>query len=350
VPTKAYDFDSFISYAGFDNVSLSRGRPGWVEQLERSLQTRLQQLRGQDIRLWIDSKALLGRELHRDALSGSATFVCILSPAYLASPYCRQELDQILELSRPHPERLFKVLKLPIPDQEQPAPLNRYQGYSFFRCDSRGRAHELSVDGATHRPFVERLSDLAYDLARVLQEIRDPVAVPGRQPLDKPADDLNRAGFVVTDPEGETRRLRVFLCHSSADKSRVRPLYDRLTDSGIGPWLDERDLLPGQRWQEVIPRAVRESDAVVVCISKGSAERKGYLQKEILTALDAAEEQPEGAIYLIPAKLEECDVPERLRPYQWVNLFDEPGYAMLLRALRRQATNLSFTPELRQQR
>jgi hypothetical protein len=42
------------------------------------------------------------------------------------------------------------------------------------------------------------------------------------------------------------RQPRVFLCHSSLDKSSVRDLYHKLLDDGCHPWLDEEDILPGQ--------------------------------------------------------------------------------------------------------
>jgi hypothetical protein len=48
--------------------------------------------------------------------------------------------------------------------------------------------------------------------------------------------------------------------------------------------------------------------------------------------LDLADEQPEDKIYLIPARLEECDVPNRLARWQWVDLFDPKGYNRLLSA------------------
>jgi hypothetical protein len=100
--------------------------------------------------------------------------------------------------------------------------------------------------------------------------------------------------------------------------------------------LDEEDLLPGQMWQTEIPKAVRSSAAVIVCISRNSVEKTGYLQKEIKYALDAADEQPDGKIFLIPAKLEDCPVPDRLKHLQWVNLFEPTGYERLLRALTAQ--------------
>jgi hypothetical protein len=61
--------------------------------------------------------------------------------------------------------------------------------------------------------------------------------------------------------------------------------------------------------------------------------RAGYVQKEIGFALDVAEEQPEGALFLIPVRLEECDVPERLRRWQWADLFADGGFERLQRAL-----------------
>jgi hypothetical protein len=71
----------------------------------------------------------------------------------------------------------------------------------------------------------------------------------------------------------------------------------------------------------VIAKTVRESHCVLVCLSRQSSNRAGYLHKEIRMALEAADLLPEGTIFLIPAKLEECEVPERLRPYQWVNFY-----------------------------
>jgi hypothetical protein len=127
--------------------------------------------------------------------------------------------------------------------------------------------------------------------------------------------------------------LRVFLCHSSLDKPSVRSIYRRLERDGFTPWLDEEDLLPGQDWDRAIQDAIRKSDAVVVCLSTDSTNRRGYLQKEIQMVLDVADEQPEGHIFLIPARLEECDVPARLQRWQWVDLFTDQGYQKLRRAL-----------------
>ena len=92
--------------------------------------------------------------------------------------------------------------------------------------------------------------------------------------------------------------------------------------------------MPGQQWQMEIPKAVHDADIVLICLSRQSVAKSGYVQKEIKFALDAADEKPEGTIFLIPAKLSECDIPQRLSAWQWVNLSEQSGYDKLLNALR----------------
>lgn len=142
------------------------------------------------------------------------------------------------------------------------------------------------------------------------------------------------------------RPLRVFLCHSSADKPAVRELYEKLTARGIDAWLDEKKLLPGQQWKLEIPKAVREADAVIICLSKNSITKEGYVQKEIKFALDIALEKPEGTIYLIPAKLEECKVPDSLSDWHWVNLFETHGLDLLFKSLEARANSLNLKAEI----
>ncbi|HEX2207835.1 MAG TPA: TIR domain-containing protein [Longimicrobium sp.] len=135
-------------------------------------------------------------------------------------------------------------------------------------------------------------------------------------------------------------KLKVFICHASSDKPAARELYQRLKAEGFEPWLDEEDLLPGQNWKRVIPRAVAESHVVVVCLSNTAVTKQGFVQKEIGYALDVASEQPEDTIFIIPVRLEECGVPGRLSEWHWVNLYEPRGYEHLLRALRHRAESL----------
>lgn len=141
---------------------------------------------------------------------------------------------------------------------------------------------------------------------------------------------------------GSSDRLQVFLCHSSGDKISVRDLYSKLTLEGFDPWLDEKKLLPGQDWKYEISKALRRSGAVIVCLSKSSVSKEGFLQREIKDALDVADEKTEGTIFIIPARIEHCEIPDRLRRWQWVNLFEPSGYEGLVRALHSRARALGI--------
>lgn len=174
------------------------------------------------------------------------------------------------------------------------------------------------------------------------------------QELETARKRLANAGFIRTAAVptnkaliGNSRtvgnKLHVFLCHSSGDKPAVRKLYQRLKQDGFAPWLDEEDLIPGQDWRHEISVAVRSCHAVVVCLSKGSITKEGYVQKEIRVALDVADEKPQGTIFIIPALLEDgVEVPERLSQLHWVNIFNENGYQKLISALKTKANTLGI--------
>jgi formylglycine-generating enzyme required for sulfatase activity len=141
-------------------------------------------------------------------------------------------------------------------------------------------------------------------------------------------------------------KLKVFLCHSSGDKPTIRELYKRLNTEGwIQPWLDEEELIPGQNWRTEIEIAVEDSHVVIVCISQASVTREGFVQKEMTFALDIADEKPDGTISMIPLKLDECEVPRRLRKWQWANYHDDRAYERLLKGLKLRADGLGIATQ-----
>jgi hypothetical protein len=146
-----------------------------------------------------------------------------------------------------------------------------------------------------------------------------------------------------------TRPLRVFLCHSSNDKLAVRELYQKLhAEPWIQPWLDEEELYPGQDWNMEIEKAVEAADAIIVCLSKGSITKEGYVQRELRTVLDFADYKPEGTLYIIPVCLEECEPPRRLRAWQYADYFEgqrDRAFQRLLVSLKRRADTLGLMTE-----
>jgi hypothetical protein len=183
----------------------------------------------------------------------------------------------------------------------------------------------VAMDGETPDP---RPEDIRYSFSEA-GELEIEVA-PEAKPAKK----------VAVYKAKQQKALKVFLCHASSDKPAVKKLYRSLKDDGYDPWLDAVNLLPGEDWEAEIRKAIRETHVVVVCLSHHSVTKAGFVQKEIKFALDVADEQPEGRIFIIPARLEDCKVPDRLSKWHWVNLFEDDGYQKLLASLSKRAAEL----------
>jgi formylglycine-generating enzyme required for sulfatase activity len=146
------------------------------------------------------------------------------------------------------------------------------------------------------------------------------------------------------------KQLKVFLCHSSHDKPIVRELYQKLGAEGwIDPWLDEKKLLPGQDWNMEIEKAVETSHIVLVFLTNNSVNKEGYIQRELRRVLDVALNMTEDTIFVIPLKLEECEMPRSLRTWQWLNYFPPEervdAYDRLLASLKIRANKLGIATD-----
>ena len=139
-------------------------------------------------------------------------------------------------------------------------------------------------------------------------------------------------------PDDPNRPLKVFLCHAHADRGIVRELYQRLKgERWIDPWLDAAKLLPGQHWTTVIRQSLADADSVIILISSNSIDREGFVQREMNYAWDISLEKPRSVIYLIPLRLEDCEVPFELKERQWADYFGEvkeETYHALLQSLK----------------
>jgi hypothetical protein len=131
----------------------------------------------------------------------------------------------------------------------------------------------------------------------------------------------------------------VFLVHAHSDKAAVHKLYTRLVKDGVRAWLDAENLQPGQDWQNEIRRALLNSDAVIVCLSKQFDKQRGYRHEELQIALAKAKLLTADKVFIIPVRLEKCDMPEALSHLHRVDLFAAGGYKKLLGALRKYAVS-----------
>ena len=127
--------------------------------------------------------------------------------------------------------------------------------------------------------------------------------------------------------------INIFLCHAQEDKADIEYIYQNLSAVGFKPWMDNMDLLPGQKWDIIIRESIRNSDFFIVCLTQNSCDKSGYLLKEIRLALDILQEKQDHEIFIIPVKLEECQIPQQLAEYQWMELYQQEGWERLFFAL-----------------
>src|SRR5580658_934660 len=135
----------------------------------------------------------------------------------------------------------------------------------------------------------------------------------------------------------ESKQPKVFISYAREDADRARRLFNSLTQAGAEPWLDVENLLPGQHWESEIEKAIKQTDFFIALLSSKSLGKRGFIQKELRYALSLLDEIPEGDVFLIPARLDDCK-PEhkKLQEINWVDLFPvyEIGLGKLLRVIR----------------
>ncbi|MEL4893834.1 AAA-like domain-containing protein [Crocosphaera sp. Alani8] len=137
---------------------------------------------------------------------------------------------------------------------------------------------------------------------------------------------------------------QIFLAHANEDKPLVRELYGKLVEAGYKPWFDEEDLLPGQNWREEIPKALKNSDMFIACLSSTSISKRGYIQKEFKMAMEMMAEFPSGTIYFIPLKFDDCEIPElrqseyglNLKDLHWLDYWNPNGFEKLIKSIEHQ--------------
>ncbi len=129
---------------------------------------------------------------------------------------------------------------------------------------------------------------------------------------------------------------KVFISYAREDATMVRQFNADIESNGFLTWFDEKDLLLGQNWRVVIPKEIRKSDFFIFMLSTRSVTKRGYVQAEQKIAMDVLDEMPESDIFIIPVRIDDCEVPYSLEKYLYVDLFPDYNQALdkILKTLR----------------
>lgn len=128
--------DIFISYAHVDNSTEDRTIDRFIKQLEPEINKQLG--RASAHRIWKDNR-LEGNqsvtpEIHQK-LQQANCLLLFLSPSYMQSKWCLEELEIFYEHNQHQPERIFFVELDAFPKQDRPQALQDKTGYRFWYED-----------------------------------------------------------------------------------------------------------------------------------------------------------------------------------------------------------------------
>jgi hypothetical protein len=110
----------------------------------------------------------------------------------------------------------------------------------------------------------------------------------------------------------------VFISHSSKDRKIARKICSALENRGLTCWVADRDVGPGENFQEAIVRAIRAAKVMVLVFTE-NANHSTEIKKELALA-------SRHGLIVIPARAEDA-VPSEAFDYefatrQWINLFE----------------------------
>jgi hypothetical protein len=114
--------------------------------------------------------------------------VFVLTPRYLNSEWCVRELrlfhDKVASAAGAG-ANLFKIIKTPVERTAEPAEVQAFQGYEFFRETPAGKPSEFypsrSEDSEEGKAFYQKVDDVARDLKQILATR---VSSPDAPPMD----------------------------------------------------------------------------------------------------------------------------------------------------------------------
>lgn len=183
---------AFISYAHIDNELLPAEQDGWVTRFHKVLAQMLAGRLGEKVNIWRDDTLRPAMKFPaeiEDKLRHTAVLVSVLSPRYLKSDWCREELEHFCRLAQDEGGlvvdnhcRVFKVVKLPLDhadDEDLPAEIHDTLPYDFFVVENNTPIElDPSYGEQYGQKFLRRVAAVATDLKRVIGLLSNPDAPP----------------------------------------------------------------------------------------------------------------------------------------------------------------------------
>lgn len=250
-----YDYDVFISYARVDDIGPTGAGVGWVSEfvgnLERVLASRL----GEKPRIYFDRRNVLANHEVEGILSAvtrSATFVSIVSPAYVKRDFTQKELATFA--AGDFRQRLFAIEYLPLDDgKPYLSPLDARHRERFWEHDD--------VLSGTPKPLrdKEKIFDKIHDVA---DQIRMQLEAINSAGMIHPA--VNPPADVIVDDGARPEKKVVFLAQPTDDLDDERAQLRRHLEQ-FGFLVLPQGELPGggEEFRTAAKAAIEQADLYI---------------------------------------------------------------------------------------
>jgi len=184
----SFEHDAFISYAHLDNEPLPTKEYGWVTLFHNTLRQRLKGPLGREPAVWRDPK-LQGNDVFNDEINNqlgrAAVFVSVLSPRYIRSKPCSDEITSFYKTATKADRivignkcRIFKILKVPLGSSDSlPAGVadlaGKMLGFQFYRLDENNVPIELdpAFSEALGQEFLRSVNTVAWNIKELIEQL-----------------------------------------------------------------------------------------------------------------------------------------------------------------------------------
>jgi hypothetical protein len=292
------DTDVFIACTRVDDEPLAMGETGWISDLQRKLQVRVEQLAGEPVKvsLAMVSDTTQAKDPLLPALHSAKAMIAVVTPSFVRSESCRQVVESFWQQaerssgvfvgSQP---RLFKVVKTPTAQDEVPPGLgalfSQLLDFEFYEEEPEsGRVRELDERLApeTRQRYHERIYDVAREVQRTLASLR---AGPSR--LETSAGDAKVVYLAQasSDIQPDTDRLRRELTARGhvVVPDRPLPMVAGELEAAIRSHLERADLSihPIGRHYGLIPEGAESSIVELQNLWAAERSRSAGLERVI---------------------------------------------------------------------
>ena len=227
--------------------------------------------------------------------------------------------DVIIDDVRPYIEASISVASAP---RLSPGPLGNIIGRLIGIVP--GERHDRISD-----ELDEQLAKLNFNVRSKESELSDLL-----RRHDQIQSEIQKISTEIANRASARNQPRVFISYAKEDFSIAKKIAAKLEEAGCAVWFDKKSLIPGQDWRKEIEREIPKSHFLILLCSNNGLRRREFYHAEQRLALETQAQIPEDQLYLIPVRLDGCEMPSEISRHHYLDWYNnEQNEQQLLKAI-----------------